>query len=120
MGIKRIPIIFGGERQDLNKLILGIIIGLIFGTIITVSAALVSSPPPLSDKWEDASSILLHYLREISANIHRLDVVTTNPDGSRVGKKGDMILLQTGGKHYLEINTDSSTTWHGEELSDTP
>lgn len=52
--------------------------------------------------------------------ISRLEVVTTNPDGSRQGKKGEAVLLQTGGNSYVEINTDGSTTWLGVILSNTP
>ncbi len=76
----------------------------------------IPSPPPLASQPPE----LQHYLRSIYENFHRLQVVTTNPDGSRRGKKGDMVLLQTGGNHYLEINTDSSTTWHGVQLTNVP
>ena len=81
-----------------------------------VFASKISSPPPLAE----TSPALQHYLQELYDNYHRLEVVTTNPDGSRYGKKGDMLLLQTGGNSYLEINTDSSTTWLGVQLTDTP
>jgi hypothetical protein len=76
----------------------------------------ISAPPPLPEEPVAEQ----HYFKEIYDNFHRLEVTTTNPDGSRNGKKGDMLLSQTGGKHYLEINTNSSTTWHGVELTDTP
>ncbi len=52
--------------------------------------------------------------------ISRLEVVTTNPDGSRNGKKGETVLLQTGGNSYVEVNTDGATTWRGVILTDTP
>lgn len=54
--------------------------------------------------------------------ISRLEVVTTNPDGTRVGRYiGETVLLQTGGNHYIEICVDSgTTTWRGIMLSNTP
>ncbi len=104
----------------MKRLILGIFLGLSLSFLVSLYADRVSSPPPLQGKYEDSKSVIQHYLKELSINIHRLEVTTVNPDGSRRGKKGDMVLLQTGGKHYLEINTDSSTTWHGEELTDVP
>ena len=76
----------------------------------------ISAPPPLPNSEPSVA----HYFRQIYENFHRLQVVTTNPDGVRNGKKGDMILLQTGGNSYLEINSDSGTTWRGILLADTP
>ena len=74
----------------------------------------ISAPPPIKD------ADTFHYLRQVYENLHRLQVVTTNPDGVRNGKRGDMVLLQTGGNSYLEINSDSSTTWLGVQLTNTP
>lgn len=93
------------------------IFGFIIGFLVSASLVLadnIASPPPIKDPN------ILHYFQQIYENLHRLQVVTVNPDGSRNGKKGDMILLQTGGSSYLEINSDSGTTWRGISLSDTP
>lgn len=84
--------------------------------VSTAFADRISSPPPLPDEPPAEQA----YLTEIYNNFHRLEVVTTNPDGSRNGKKGDMLLLQTGGNSYLEINSDSSTIWLGVQLTNTP
>lgn len=93
------------------------LLGLFIGTIIyTAFADKISSPPPLQNE----PSAEQHYFQEIYENFHRLEIVTTNPDGSRSGKKGDMLLLQTGGNSYLEINTNSGNQWLGVLLSDTP
>ena len=89
---------------------------LAFSLYTAVNADNIPSPPPLPDD----SPALQHYLRSIYDNLHRLPVTTTSPNGSRRGKKGDMVLLQTGGIHYLEVNTDSSTSWSGVQLSITP
>ena len=80
----------------------------------------IPAPPPL----KDLPSELQHYLRSIYENLHRLPVVTANPDGSRRGKKGDMVLLNVdsvaGDTFYLEVNVDSSTMWSGVQLTNTP
>ena len=100
------------------KFIIGLI--LIFSLIGNVYADKISSPPPLSKEYADISGVLYHYLKEIFDNYHVLEVVTTNPDGVRNGTKGAMLLLQTGSKHYLQINTDGAKEWRGEELTNTP
>lgn len=102
--------------MQFKNFILGIVLGFLFGNLLLVHADKISSPPPLAD----SPVALQHYLREMYRNFHRLEVVTSNPDGSRQGKKGDMLLLQTGGNSYIEVNSDSSTTWLGIQLSDTP
>ena len=92
-------------------------LGLLLGLFIsTAFADKISSPPPLSKDLV----IIQHYLQEIYRNLHRLEVVTTNPDGSRQGKKGDQLQLQTGGNYYHCENADSSTTWRCNQLTDTP
>ena len=54
--------------------------------------------------------------------VSRLEVVTTNPDGSRKGRfTGEVVLLQTGGLTYLEVCNGSGTTvWRGVQLINTP
>lgn len=81
----------------------------------------IPSPPPLAT----LPSELQHYLKSIQENLHRLAVVTTNPDGVRNGKKGDMVLLEVDGgaagdKFYLEVNVDSSKQWSGVQLLNLP
>lgn len=87
-----------------------------------VFADKISSPPPLQKVCPECKqdTALYHYLREIYENFHRLEIVTSTPNGSRQGKKGDMVVFQTGGISYLAINTDSSTTWSGVVLTTIP
>ncbi len=61
-------------------------------------------------------------LKQIFDWISRLEVVTTNPDGSRKGRyTGEAVILQTGGNTYLEVCNGSGTTvWRGVQLTDTP
>ena len=51
----------------------------------------------------------------------RLELVTTNPDGSRAGRfSGDTVYLQSGGNHYIEVYTGTGKVWKGVLLNDTP
>ncbi len=61
-------------------------------------------------------------LRSLYDWVSRLEVVTTNPNGSRKGQyTGEAVLLQTGGKSYVEICTSAgTTTWLGVLLSILP
>ena len=49
----------------------------------------IPAPPPLPTEPREEQD----YFTEIYNNLHRLQVVTTNPDGSMDGKKGDMVLF---------------------------
>jgi len=102
--------------RESRSYLIGGVLGFILAISINVMADNIPSPPPLASQPPE----LQHYLRSIYENFHRLPVTTTNPDGSRRGKKGDMVLLQTGGNSYIEVNSDSSTTWLGILLSNTP
>lgn len=54
--------------------------------------------------------------------ISRLEVVTTNPDGSRTAKyAGEIVKLEIGGNEYLEVaHAAGSTVWRGVLLTNTP
>ena len=58
--------------------------------------------------------------RRLYENHDRMDYTTTNPDGAREGKRGEFILLLSGGTYYIEVNVDSGTVWRGVALSNTP
>jgi hypothetical protein len=62
------------------------------------------------------------FWRSIEERWNTLDVVTANPDGSRRGKYGEMVLLNNSGTYYIEIcvSSPSGTVWRGAQLSDTP
>ena len=102
--------------RESRSCLIGVILGFILAISLTAMADNIPSPPPLSGQPPE----LQHYLRSIYENFHRLPVTTTNPDGVRNGKKGDMVLLITGGSYYLEINVDSLQTWRGVALTNTP
>ena len=73
-------------------------------------AANIDEPPP-------TETGIYNYLKQVKKNIHTIPVTTTNPDGTRVGKVGDMVLYQIGGTNYLEICVvASSNSWEGVAL----
>ena len=100
---------------------LGILTGFILSATLAWGANL-SSPPPLQDK----ETYL--YLREIWNNLFNLPIVTSNPDGSVRGKRGDILFLDTNGDtdgpEYLEVCTsvgiEGGTRWRGVALTDVP
>ncbi len=79
-------------------------------------ASNISQPPVLKDRQ------IREYLKNIADNFNNIEWVTTNPDGSRLGKRGDVVILETGGNYYVEfcVSSPSGTTWRGIALSDTP
>lgn len=79
-------------------------------------AANIPAPPPLPGE----TAVEQDYLQKIYNNWNTLEVLTDNPDGTRAGKKGAMVLLITGGNYYLSINVDGNTTWVGVELTNVP
>ena len=91
-----------------------ILIILFFILVSKVLADNISAPPPLPNSEPSVA----HYFRQIYDNFHRLQVVSSDPDGSRAGKKGDMVLYLTGGVGVLCINMDSVTDWDCETLED--
>jgi len=84
---------------------IGIIIGSIL-TTITVGAGIIGSPPPSEIPVQTQQ-----YLFNIWQNMNRPAIVTSDPNGSRKGKKGDLVLFNNSGTFSLKVNTDASTTW---------
>ena len=92
---------------------------LIFLGIYTSAYAGNLTQPPVLKKEPVEEQ---HYLKEIYNNWNNLEGTTTNPDGSRRGNYGDMLLLNSSGTYYLEIcvSSPNGTVWVGEQLTDTP
>ena len=59
-------------------------------------------------------------LWNISNGKWNMNIVTVNPDGTTKGDVGDMLLYNSSGTYYLEINTTGSTIWRGVALTNTP
>ena len=85
--------------------------GVMTGFLMSVALAWganISSPPLVADK-----EVYL-YLKDIYTNLGNLTVTTTDPNGSRRGRKGDTIWWNDGGTYKLRVNTDvgqGGTTW---------
>lgn len=90
----------------------------LFIAVSLVSADKISQPPVLKNETVAEQQ----YFREIYNNWNNLEAITTNPDGTRSGEYGDMVLLLSGGNYYVEIcvSSPSGTVWRGILLSDTP
>jgi len=102
--------------KEFKTYIIVFVIMMVFISIEVVKAGNITSPPAL-EKDQTALSL---YLQEIHDNFNRVEFTTTNPDGSRNGKKGDLLILSSGTTFYLQANTDSATQWRGIALSNTP
>ncbi len=81
-----------------------------------VFAANLPAPPPLPEE----TVVEQDYFQKIYNNWNTLEVVDSNPDGTRSAKKGAMVLLSTGGNYYLEINVDGDKIWSGVAITNTP
>ena len=90
-----------------------IVLILLFAT--SLYAAKMPAPPPLRDEPPEETA----YLRTIYDNINRVEMVSSNPDGVRVGKKGEMVVYESG-SGTLEINIDGNKMWRGVVLIETP
>jgi hypothetical protein len=84
------------------------ILGLILGSFISIAyAGIISSPPPLPDEPPAEQA----YLQEIYDNINKLEIVTVAPNGSKKGKKGQVILYNNSGTFTLWVNTTGLLVW---------
>lgn len=84
------------------------LLGFILGAFISIAfAGNIPTPPPLSEE----SAAEQHYFDEIYRNWNRLEVVSSIPDTTRNGKKGDMLLYISGSTYRLYLNVDSETSW---------
>ena len=90
------------------------LLGLFLGIFISFAFAdNISSPPPLPDE----SAMEQHYFDEIYRNFNRLGVVSSIPDTTRNGKKGDMLLYISGSTYRLYLNVDSEKSWKSTTLN---
>ena len=91
------------------KYVVGFIAGLILCGVS--NAALIPTPRPVEDK-----EVLL-YLRRIQGVLGKIEVVTTDPNGNRLGIIGDVVIFNNSGTFSIETCTDSGpaggTTWVG-------
>ena len=70
-------------------------------------AASIPAPPPLPDE----TPVEQDYFQKIYHSINRLDIVTSAPNGSLKGVKGQLVLYNNAGTFSLYCNTDGETAW---------
>ena len=77
-------------------------------SLLTVSswAGNLRQPNPVDD------TAVFDYFLHIKDNFNSLPVTTTNPDGTKPGRVGDMVLFNDSGTFSLHICTDAAnSTW---------
>jgi len=86
---------------------------LILLTLLLVTPAYaghIASPPPTI---EDRDTLI--YLRKVHNALENFDIVTTEPNGNRRGRIGDVIIFNDSGTYRWRLNTDTGidggTTW---------
>lgn len=82
-----------------------------------VSMGFITPEPP---KIEDKPTY--EYMRTVRNHLNRLDVVSTNPNGSRIGDYGDMVLFKSGANFYIEVcvSSPNGTSWKGIQITVSP
>ena len=89
-----------------NKIDFSIFSGLLL--VVTVClAAEIPAPPPLPDE----TAVEQDYFQKIYNNINRFDIVTSAPDGTLKGIKGQPVLYNNAGTWTFWVNIDSETDW---------
>jgi hypothetical protein len=105
----------------MKRFICGIILGSLLVTGLSYGYR-IPRPQRITDFDQNGLIILnenLEHLWDVTNGRYSLDIVTVNPDGTKKGDVGDMLLLNNGGTYYLEICVGGKI-WFGEELSNTP
>lgn len=103
-----------------------IIIGFIFGSLLVsgISYAYRIPKPQRITAFDENNLVVINEVLENLWNLSNgrfsLDIVTSNPDGSRRGDIGDVLLFNNSGTYYLEINVTGAKIWQGILLQDTP
>jgi hypothetical protein len=100
----------------MRNFITGLIIGL---SIVSIAyAKKISQPIPSNTQSVEEQN----FDREIYDNWGLLEVVTENPDGTRKGRLGEVVIYNLTGTYYLEIcvSSPNGTVWVGKQLEDIP
>ena len=80
---------------------------------MTAFADKIPAPSPLRSTPKEEKA----YLDIIYNNHNSLEVVDADPNGSKVGKKGYIILYISGTTYRLYINVDGDKVWKYSNLS---
>jgi len=82
------------------------------GIVMELQAGELRTPPPLLGEPVEEQT----YFRDIWRNWNNLKIITTNPNGSDEGQKGDMVFFDTA-TDKICINVDGSTAWRCANLT---
>jgi len=80
---------------------------LLLSTLSTKAWAILPPPPVISQ----ADVQLTQYMKQLYDNHNKLDVVTTDPNGNRIGKVGDIVIYNNSGVYTINVNTDGDKAW---------
>lgn len=93
-----------------------VLIGILLGMLLSASSAWalrVERPPEFQPEWDtNRITQLNNYLLgvwNVLNGRYALDITTSDPDGSRRGSKGEMVLYDPGASEELCINVDNAT-----------
>lgn len=102
----------------MKRLLLGILIGLSLAAP-SAMALRIASPPTFSGDWDTNKLAQLNQALIDIWNVlngrYQMDVVTVDPDGSRKGTAGEMVLFDSG-TDQLCVNV-GGLVWHCVNLS---
>ena len=70
------------------------------------------APPPVKSEDQNINTINT-YLNNIYNNFNNLEIVTTDPNGNRTGRYGDIVIYNNGGVFTIKIcvSSPSGTIW---------
>jgi len=96
------------------RVVLAFIVGGLLGLSWEVSALRITQPQTIFEWNTNTFSQLNQTLQDmwnLSNGRYTLDVTLTDPDGSRAGDKGDMILYDNSGTGTLCVAMNDGTDW---------
>lgn len=92
----------------MKNVLIGTVIGLVLMAGIA-SSDILPSPAGIDDR-----STLL-YLRRIKEAFNNLEIITSEPNGTRQGRSGDIVIFNDSGTYRLRLNISTNpgggTTW---------
>ena len=104
-------VVFSDRAHSMNPFRLALPCLLVISWVMMVWAGELPTPPPLKDEPVEEQA----YLQAIYRHMNNLVVVTSNPDGSRRGRLGDLLAYNNAGSYKLCICTSTGpaggTTW---------
>jgi len=104
----------------MQRLLVGLLVGM--AMMATPALALrIERAPEFVPEWDtnritQLNNFLLG-LWNITNGLYQLDVTTTDPDGTRRGEKGLMILFDPGSAEELCVNIDGAKDWECTSLT---